>query len=179
MKLEPAPAWVHWDHSEAGTWPAPDDLAVDLNAHAGPGWLEAIGERVSRRLLRCRLPPVVGHVDWESHNLAWRNGKPVAVHDWDSVAARPEAAVAGAAGAVFASLGPVIAATADQTQTFLDAYCKERDRAWSTEELEVAWAAGLWVLAYNAKKESLAAESGPYLAQVSMEAEARLLKAGA
>jgi hypothetical protein len=47
-------------------------------------------------------PPAVGHADWESQSIRWRDGRPPAVHDWDSAVAQPEAMVAGlgvAAGA--------------------------------------------------------------------------------
>ena len=51
--------------------------------------------RVRARLAGLGLPSVVGHGDWESQNVRWRGGQAVAVHDWDSVVAQPEAAIAG------------------------------------------------------------------------------------
>lgn len=52
-----------------------------------------------------------------------------------------------------------VAATLEQTQAFLEEYRTHRIR-WTTKNDEVAWAAGLWVLTYNAKKESLGGGTG-------------------
>jgi hypothetical protein len=179
LTLDPAPPWVGWDHDGHGTWPAPDDLDADLNAPGGPAWIEEIGRRVRARLRADVLPAVVGHVDWEAHNLAWSAGEPRAVHDWDSVALRSEAAIAGAAAGVFASLGPVVAASVEESASFLAAYQAARRRPFHVEELEIGWAAGLWVLAFNARKESVKTSSGPYQAGLLDEGEERLRRAGA
>lgn len=177
--LEPAPSWVGWDHKGAGLWPAPDDLDVDLNLPRGPAWIEEIGGRVRALLRTDRHPGVIGHVDWEAHNLAWQSGEPRAVHDWDSIAIRPDAAIAGAAAAVFTSLGPVVAASLEESESFLAAYQAARSRPFTNDELEVAWAAGLWVLAFNARKESVRSRSGPYQVELLKEGEERLRRSGA
>src|SRR5215469_492198 len=177
--LSPAPPWIGWDHTEPGTWPIPDDLECDLNEIHGPAWIEDAGLLARACLQAAELPPVIGHMDWESHNLAWRHGQPVAVFDWDSVAARPEAAIAGAAGAVFPSFGETVAASLTQNQHFLDEYQAARDRPFISHELRVAWAAGTWVLAYNAKKESTIKSDGPYQHVLITEVTERLSRAGA
>jgi hypothetical protein len=101
------------------------------------------------------------------------------VDDWDSVAALPEPAVAGAAAAVFPSSpdGKRVAATVEQTAAFLRAYEQARTIEWSADELEISWAAGLWVLAYNAKKEAWGGGRG-YLAHLEGESTERALRAG-
>lgn len=177
--LDPVPPWVGWDHRGDGIWPAPDDLDVDLNGVGGPAWIDDIGRRVRARLRTDRHAVVVGHVDWEAHNLAWHAGEPRAVHDWDSVAVRSEAAIAGAAGAVFASLGPVVAASMTESASFLTAYQAARARPFTEDEFQIAWAAGLWVHAFNARKEAAHAASGPYQAWLLEEGAARLRRAGA
>jgi hypothetical protein len=155
--LEPSPPWVGWDHDQPGTWPEPDDVEANLNAERGPAWIEEAGVRVRHRLLRpsC-LPLVVGHADWESQNLRWVAGQLYVVHDWDSIVAQREATIAGAASAVFTATGaPNTSASVQQTQAFLVAYEEARRRPWTDEERELAWAAGLWVRVFNAKKATL------------------------
>ncbi len=178
--LEPAPPWVGWNHEGPGTWPHPDDLDVDLNNDYGPHWIDQLGSRLRARLSGCATQSRIGHVDWESHNIRWEGTTPLAVDDWDSVAVLDERAIAGAAATVFPSSpdGRVIAATIDQTQIFLDAYQAARGVYWSTEEQEICWAAGLWVLAYNAKKESLGGGTG-YISHLEREASERVRRAGA
>lgn len=176
--LEPAPPWVGWNHDARGTWPHPDDLDIDLNEGA-PLWIDSLGSRLRARLSGFTAPPCVGHVDWESHNIRWERTTPLVVDDWDSVAALYEHAIAGAASAVFPSSpdGQVVAATINQTQTFLDEYQAARGVHWSAEEQEICWAAGLWVVAYNAKKETLGGGSG-YLSHLEHEASERMRRAG-
>ena len=155
--LEPSLPWVGWQHDQHGTWPIPDDVDADLNAQAGPTWIEDTGARVRRRLLSTNsLPRVVGHADWESQNLRWLDRRLHVVHDWDSVVGQAEATIAGAASAVFTATGaPNTSANVAQSAAFLEAYARARDRPWSDDELELAWAAGLWVRIFNAKKATL------------------------
>ena len=177
--LEPAPPWAGWDHTEDGVWPMPDDRAADLNAHPGPAWLDAVGERVRTRLAASPLPRVVAHVDWEMQNLRWSGEHLHAAHDWDSVAVRPEAGIVGLAAAVHTVTGePTSEASEDQVEDFLLAYEDAGQRPFMREEREVAWAAGLWVRAFNAKKDSLDGD-GPSLARLAAEAPRRLERASA
>lgn len=150
--LEPAPYWMHWHHELAGTWPP--DPNVDLNVRAAPAWLEDAGQRSRRRLLGARaLPDVIGHADWESQNLSWSNGVLHVVHDWDSLVRRPEATIAGVASMIFPSTGTTNEpATVVESEIFLEAYQAARRRWFSDEEGELAWAAGLWIGAWKAKK---------------------------
>jgi hypothetical protein len=143
-----------WDHGGPGLWPEPDDLDADLNAYSEPGWLDEIGERVRARLRADRNPRVIGHGDWWGPNLRWLDRRLHAVFDWDSLASASEAAIAGAASAEFADRWPVVT-TLEETEQFIGAYEQARRRRWSTDELELCWAAGLWLMAFNAKKQSL------------------------
>jgi hypothetical protein len=118
---------------------------------------------------------VIGHGDWESQNLRWQGREPYAVHDWDSVVALPEAAVAGAAGAVFTETGAgFLPASVADTEHFLTAYGDARGSGWTDEEWEIAWAAGLWVRAFNAKKSVVAGDGSPLPDLLSAEAKTRL-----
>ena len=177
--LAPSPAWAAWDHDHPGLWPPPDDRVGDLDDHPGPAWLDRVAAAVRERLAGRRLPPVVGHADWESQNLRWRDGRPLAVHDWDSAVAQPEAAVAGLAAAVWpAAGGPGEAATVEQTEAFLAAYERARGRPWTPAERQACWAAGLRVRAFNAKKERMGG-GGPQLDRLAAEVAERASRAGA
>lgn len=177
-ELAPPLVWVAWDHPGAGHWPAADDLDVDLNEPPGPPWLEGTAEAVRARLAADRWPPVIGHCDWEAHNLGWRDGRIAVVYDWDSLGVRSEPALAGAAASVFASaLGGPVAADLGQTEAFLWSYQVART-GWDNDAVEVAYAAGLWVLLYNARKE-LAGGGAGYLDHLNRELQARLRRAGA
>jgi hypothetical protein len=176
--LAPSPAWAAWDHDHPGLWPPPDDRAGDLDDHPGPAWLDRVAAAVRERLTGLRLPPVVGHADWESQNLRWRDGRPLAVHDWDSAVAQPEAVVAGMAAAVWpAAGGPGEGAAVEQTEAFLAAYERARERPWTPAERQACWAAGLWVRAFNAKKERMVG-GGPQLDRLAAEVTERTGRAG-
>ncbi|MEW9555376.1 phosphotransferase [Nonomuraea sp. NPDC050783] len=178
--LTPAPPWVGWDHDDERPWPRPDDLDADLNDHPAPAWLTEAAQRVRSRLTGTRLPPVVGHGDFESQNLRWDDSRLHVVHDWDSVVSLPEAAVAGAAAAVFKTTNASGAHTRiDETERFLAAYEAAGGGTWNQEERRVAWAAGVWVLAFNAKKESVRMPNGPGQRQLAGEITERLRRAQA
>ena len=176
--LAPSPPWVGWDRTGPQLWPEADDRDQDLNQQPGPDWLDQLAVRVRVRLAELALPQVVGHGDWESQNIRWRGRQPWAVHDWDSVVAQPEAAIAGQAAAVWpAAGGPGEAASIDQTEQFLASYERARGRSWTTAERETCWAAGLWVRAFNAKKDAVAG-AGPQLDRLRSEAAERAHNAG-
>ena len=176
-RLDPPPPWVEWDHTRAGIWPRSDEGNDDFNADPEPRWLDDVAARARGILLHLQAPDVVGHVDWESQNIRWHEGRAFVVHDWDSAATRPEATIVGAASAEFTVSGePPSAATIVETERFLDAYQQARGVAFTREELSAAWAAGLWVLAFNAKKTRVhrRAETEAFAA----EAWERLRRAG-
>lgn len=158
--LEPQPPWA-WPDPEQ-LWPEPDDMDVDLNDHGGPGWLDDLAEVVRRHLLEAELTPMVGHVDFESQNLRWMNRQLHVVHDWDSVAKLPETVVAGLASAVFTANGaPHTDATVAESDSFLSSYQQRRQTCWSPHDVATAWAAGLWVKAFNAKKAYVRDDPAP------------------
>lgn len=177
--LQPPPAWLHWDHGLEGAWPRPETTMIDLNAVQGPPWLEEVAQRARARLAKFDAPAVIGHADFESQNVRWRAGRIYSVHDWDSVAALPEAVLAGAASAVHPATGlEAAAASITDTRHFLHAYARHRGAPWTRNEREVCWAAGLWVLAYNARVEI--AEGGTRFSErVRGDADDRLTRAGA
>ena len=177
--LEPPPYWARWDHELAATWPP--DPNVDLNVPAGPDELDAVGERARRRLTRPHgLPDVIGHCDWESQNLGWRDGELLVAHDWDSLARRPEAAIAGMTALIFPSTGTTNEpATLEESESFLQAYERARGRAFTADEREIAWAASAWIGGWKAKKAAVYGDAGVVRTRFLPSATERLRRAGA
>jgi hypothetical protein len=139
----PNPDWVRWDAM-------PEREA----AVAVPAWIEDATRRVQAKLAACDLPPVLGHADWEAQNIRWRNREEAhVVHDWDSLAWLPEAAIAGSAAGIFASHGKTALAPLESSEAFLHAYENERGTRFSPYETEIAWAASIWEALYNARDE--------------------------
>jgi hypothetical protein len=150
----PNPPWVRWDHADSGVWPAIGCLD-NRDQGAVPAYVADTAERARRRLLSADLPCVLGHADFEAQNLRWHGQEVWAVHDWDSLAWHPEAALAGAASGSFASAGPPTLAPIESSETFLAAYQDIRGRLFTAVEQEIAWAASVWMAAYNAREEAL------------------------
>ncbi len=176
--LTPSPPWTGWDHPGARLWPDRDDRGRDLNETAGPGWVDGAARLVREQMRACEGPRRVGHGDWESQNIRWNGGEPLAVHDWDSVIAQPEVAIVGLAAAVWpAAGGPGEAATPRQTAGFLSAYQAAAGTSWTRHQVQMAWGAGLWVRLFNAKKDA-ADGGGPQLERLAGEITERLSRAG-
>jgi Ser/Thr protein kinase RdoA (MazF antagonist) len=172
--LAPSPPWTGWDHPGALLWPDADDEGRDLNALSGPAWIDEAARRVRERLTASRAPVRIGHGDWESQNIAWASGVPLAVHDWDSVIAQPEASIVGLAAAVWPATGaPDDAASVAQTEDFIASYQVATARPWARSEGQDAWAAGLWVRLFNARKDA-ADGGGPQLDRLRGEVDERL-----
>jgi len=144
----PNPPWVRWDHTGSGVWPAIDGLDT-RDQSAVPAYVVDTAVRARGRLLAAGLPCVLGHADFEAQNLRWHGREVWAVHDWDSLAWQPEAALAGAASGAFASAGPPTLAPIESSEAFLVAYQDIRGRLFTAVEQEIAWAASLWMAAYN------------------------------
>jgi hypothetical protein len=150
----PNPPWVRWDHADSGVWPAIDFLD-DRDQRTVPRHVVDTAVRARRRLLAAGLPCVLGHADFEAQNLRWHGREVWAVHDWDSLAWQPEAALAGAASGSFASDGPPMLAPIESSEAFLVAYQDIRGRLFTAVEREIAWAASLWMAAYNVREMAL------------------------
>jgi hypothetical protein len=150
----PNPPWVRWDHTGSGVWPAIDFLDK-RDQSVVPAYVVAVAERARGRILAAGLPCVLGYADFEAQNLRWHGQQVWAVHDWDSLAWQPEAALAGAASGSFASAGPPTLAPIESSEAFLEAYQDIRGRLFTAVEQEIAWAASLWMAAYNAREQAL------------------------
>jgi hypothetical protein len=174
----PNPPWVRWDHADSGNWPAIDFLD-NRDQGAVPAYVVEAAGRARGRLLAARLPCVLGHADFEAQNLRWHGCEVWAVHDWDSLAWQPEAALAGAASGSFASAGPPMLAPIESSEAFLVAYQDIRGRLFTAVEQEVAWAASLWMAAYNAREEALCWHTSAGRDALRAQAAERLRRASA
>jgi hypothetical protein len=174
----PNPRWVRWDHTDAGVWPSIDFLD-ERDQNAVPGYVVDTAERARERLLAAGLPGVLGHADFESQNLRWHGRQVWAVHDWDSLAWQPEAALVGAASEAFASAGPPTLAPIDSSEAFLVAYQDIRGRTFTVAEQEIAWAASLWPAAHNARWEALHGDAPVSGTALRAQAAERLRRANA
>lgn len=174
----PNPRWARWDHPDPGLWPAIGFLD-ERDQSAVPAHVVDTAERARERLRAADLSCVLGHADFEAQNLRWHDGEVWAVHDWDSLAWQPEAALAGAASGSFTSGSPTTLASVESSAAFLAAYQDLRGRRFTVEEQEVAWAASLWPAAHNARWEALHGDPPVCCAAVRAQAVERLRRANA
>lgn len=144
-----------------------------------PEFVYDAADRVRARLASVGLPGVLGHADWEGQNLRWAQDRVVVVHDWDSLCWAPEAALVGAAAAVFpAQLQPETSSIA-ASATFLEHYQTARGREFTAEEIEVSWVAGLLPSLFNARAEALTGRRPLVLDRLAEDCADRLALAGA
>lgn len=174
----PNPRWSRWDHPDPGLWPAIGFLD-ERDQSAVPEHVVDTAFRARKRLLATDLLCVLGHGDFEAQNLRWRDGEVWAVHDWDSLAWQPEAALVGAASGAFASDKPPALAPVGSSAAFIEAYQELRGRRFTVEEQEVAWAASLWAAAHNARWEALHDDPPVSIEAVRVQAAERLRRANA
>lgn len=175
--LDRGPPWTAWAHREPGLWPWPDDHGGNLNLVDGPKWIDDAGRRARQRLAAARPSPrLVGHGDWYTGNLRWRDDDLFVVHDWDSVIADSEPAIVGFAAAVYPAIDAGSEATVGETEAFIDAYCAARRTVFDRDDLECCWAAGLWNRAFDAKKQAAKGQAVRSLTEA--EVRDRLARAG-
>ena len=172
----PNPRWARWDHADPGFWPAITSLD-ERDQRVVPEYVIDTARRARGRLLATGLPCVLGHADFEAQNLRWRDGAVWVVHDWDSLAWQPEAALAGAASGTFVSVSPPTLVPIESSEAFLATYQDHRKRRFTAEELEIAWAASLWTAAHNARWEALHGDPPVAGDAVRAQAAERLLRA--
>ena len=175
----PNPRWVRWDHTDSGVWPAIGFLD-NRDQSVVPGYVVEVAERARGRILAAGLPCVLGYADFEAQNLRWHGREVWAVHDWDSLAWQPEAALAGAASGFFArAAGPPTLAPIESSEAFLVAYQDIRGRLFTVVEQEIAWAASLWPAAHNARWEALHGDTPVCGDALGAQAAERLRRANA
>ena len=141
--------------SETKSW-TPHDRRFDFSL-PGADWVDTAAERARVTLRASREAPVLGHGDWRVQHLRYAGDRLVAIHDWDSLAVRPEAALAGAIAGIFTTdwsqSDRCRIPTAEEAAAFLDAYEAARERPFSGGERELARAALVHQTAYGARCE--------------------------
>lgn len=142
-----------WNHGGSDLWPRPDDHDHDLNALEGPAWIDDAGRAARDRLRAHSASSGIGHCDWYAGNLRWAENTLLVAHDWDSVFADSEAAVVGFAAAVYPTTHAGDEASIDETEAFIDHYVDASGHPFSTDDLECSWAAGVWLRAFDSKKQ--------------------------
>jgi Phosphotransferase enzyme family len=176
VKPLPNPRWSRWDHNDPGLWPAIGFLD-ERDQSVVPEFVVETAERVRKKLLATDLPCVLGHADFEAQNLRWRDGEVWAVHDWDSLAWQPEAALVGAASGAFANASPPSLAPVESSEAFLETYQELRGREFTSEEQEIAWAGSMWTAVHNARWEVLHGDAPVSVNAVREQAAERLRRA--
>lgn len=151
--LDPPPPWTNPDFTRPDLWPTPDDRIVDLNEVNGPSWIDEAGRIARERLASSTSDLVIGHADWYTANLRWKGDDLYTAWDWDSAIAAPESVIAGLASSVYPVTDVGTEATVAESEAFLDAYQGARQHPFDGDEITEAWAAGLWVRAFDAKKQ--------------------------
>jgi hypothetical protein len=176
--LGPPPPWMNWNSPGGSLWAA-DDPIDRMDQALVPAWISETAERVSDRLKESVLPDVVGHGDWEAQNIRWKGHSAWAIHDWDSLVSLPEAAIVGAASGAFASSRTPTLAPIQSSATFIRAYELARDRTFTDDERQIAWAASLWPALHNARGECLFQSSPVAASALNAQAAERLALARA
>lgn len=137
------PIWVGWNQG-AVLWPPARAFDERAKTIPMPPELDDVVRRARSVLTATGLPDIVGHADWKTQNLRWEGERMHTVHDWDSLAWVPEAAIVGAASGSFASAEVPTLAPVASSAAFIEQYQQTRRRVFSVEELHVAWAASIY-----------------------------------
>lgn len=95
------PPWI--DFRAGGLWAQSDDPALDFESvDGGIESIDEVARRAKARLLALpRTGLVIGHSDYEAHNVRVSDGVLEAVFDWDSLVVEREDVVVGVAAGVF------------------------------------------------------------------------------
>ncbi|MFH9728100.1 hypothetical protein ACH4M4_34810 [Streptomyces sp. NPDC017254] len=110
------------------------------------------GCRDARERIACwQAPRVVGHGDRFRENFRWRGEELHVAYDWGSAILETEAVIVGIAAAY-------VAPSVEETAAFLAAYQEVADRRFERDELEVSWAAGLWLRGWKSKRQVVTGE---------------------
>ncbi|HWE67849.1 MAG TPA: hypothetical protein VG298_14510 [Acidimicrobiales bacterium] len=147
-------------------YPTPHNPIFDLTGTGeGAEWIDDLARRAWMVRESGRQPPVIAHLDWSARNVRLGRSAAVAIYDWDSLSLAPEAVVAGHAAPTWRSTGEsddVVAPDADEIMRFIAAFAAARGLPFSTDELRVARAAAVWVMAYTARCEHALEQLTPW-----------------
>jgi hypothetical protein len=162
-------------------WFEPHDVRFDFEGTAsGAEWIDSLAALARSRLEHPSSDVVIGHFDWRVENLAFQDNALVAIYDWDSVFAAPEAVVVGNTAAQF---------TADWTsseddplpnisemRSFVSDYELARGATFDAAERDVLDAANLFLCAYGARCQHSDMQRYPEIARAPDSGWYRLLR---
>ena len=138
-------------------WPTPHDLRFDFSL-PGAEWIDELAKDARSVLDQSASESmVIGHADWRIENLSMDRSAVVAIFDWDSVCACPEAVLVGAASVHFttdwsdSSTNPF--PSPDESSAFINEYEEARGRRFASRDRELVDAAQIYRLAYGARCE--------------------------
>jgi hypothetical protein len=140
----------------APLWFEPHDVRFDFDGTAeGAEWIDSLADLARRRLEDPGSNVVIGHFDWRVENLAFQDNDIVAIYDWDSVCAAPEAVVVGNTAAQFTadwtdSENDPLPSVAEM-RSFVRDYELARGAGFDANERELLDAANLFLCAYGAR----------------------------
>ncbi len=165
----------------APLWFEPHDVRFDFDGTAaGAAWIDELAGLARRRLEHSGPNVVIGHFDWRVENLAFQGADIVAIYDWDSVAAAPEAVVVGNAAAQFTAdwtsgeFDPLPSVT--EMWSFVSDYERARGARFDDDEREMLDAANLFACAYGARCQHSDMTKHPGIARTESTAWYRLLR---
>ncbi len=138
-------------------WPTPHDLRFDFSL-PGAEWIDELAKDARSVLDQSASESmVIGHADWRIENVCMERSTVVAIFDWDSVCACPEAVLVGAASVHFttdwsdSSTDPL--PSPDESSAFVNEYEEARGRRFPPRARELVDAAQIYRLAYGARCE--------------------------
>lgn len=162
-------------------WPEPHDVRFDFQATAaGAEWIDAFALSARRRLQEIGTDRVAGHFDWRVENLGFAGPRIVAIYDWDSVCAAPEAVVVGNAAGQFSADwttgdGDRLPSLTEM-RAFVDDYERARGSRFNHRQGGLLDAANLALCAYGARCQHSNVVLHPQVAEAHNSGWIRLLR---
>lgn len=165
----------------APLWFEPHDVRFDFDGTAaGAEWIDAHAALARRRLEHLGPNMVIGHFDWRVENLGFQDNEIVAIYDWDSVCAAPEAVVVGSTAAQFTAEWSASEddplPSVDEMRSFVSDYENARGAMFDESERELLDAANLFSCAYGARCQHSDMTKYPEIARTANFGWHRLLR---
>ena len=163
-----------------GLYPRPHSPLFDFEATgSGAAWIDELAEEAVRRLNEHTSPSRIVHTDWRGDNIRVDipGERLVAVFDWDSVRAEPEAVALGGVAAMhsvdWSGPGDPYFATGDECIDFARTVEQHRHAAYSVDEWRAIRAAIVLGWCYTARCEHARASVGDDRPQFRMRERLR------
>jgi hypothetical protein len=156
--------WSLWAGDQL--WPPTAHSPIfDFEATAsGAEWIDELAAEAKSR--SGGGEELVAHSDWSGKHFRFDTaGEITVVYDWDSLALRTEVQAVGTAAATFTAnfeLDVDYSPTPDEVASFVEEYSAARVRPLSDEDVAVAHAVAMYVMAYAARCEHALGERGDF-----------------